>query len=103
MSGEAISQREAVARAVFLAGLPTGAKGDLIPGHTTWDDLGAKAKERYLDMADAAIEETTMYQERGNCWCGLEAEYIDNGNSSGWYCPTHGYQDVIYQQEASET
>jgi hypothetical protein len=42
------------ARAVFLAGLPTGDKGELIPGHTEWEDLGPKAKERYRRMAQAA-------------------------------------------------
>lgn len=43
-----------IAKAVFLAGLPTGDKGELIPGHTTWEDLGPKAKERYRRMAAAA-------------------------------------------------
>ncbi|QXO14355.1 hypothetical protein SEA_CHASER_126 [Mycobacterium phage Chaser] len=47
--------RDAAAKAVFLAGLPTGDKGELIPGHTTWDDLGTKTKERYRRMAKAAL------------------------------------------------
>lgn len=47
---------DTVAQAIFLAGLPTGDKGQLIPGHTTWADLGPKAKERYRDMAQAAVE-----------------------------------------------
>lgn len=45
---------ENAAKATFLAGLPTGDKGKLIPGHTQWDDLGPKAKERYRLMAAAA-------------------------------------------------
>lgn len=43
-----------VAEAVFLAGLPRGDKGELIPGHTTWADLGLKAQARYRRMAEAA-------------------------------------------------
>lgn len=41
------------AQAVFEAGLPRGEKGDLIPGHTTWEMLGPKARARYERMADA--------------------------------------------------
>lgn len=48
---------DTAARAVFLAGLPTGPNGDLIPGHTTWDQLGDKTKARYRKMATAAITE----------------------------------------------
>lgn len=44
-----------VAEAVFLASLPTGDKGDLTPGHTTWEQLGPKAQERYRRMAEAAL------------------------------------------------
>lgn len=44
------------AKAMFLAGLPTGDKGELIPGHTTWDDLGPKSRERYRRMAQAACD-----------------------------------------------
>lgn len=39
---------------MFYAGLPRGDGGELIPGHTKWDDLGPKAKDRYRRMADAA-------------------------------------------------
>lgn len=42
------------AEAVFLASLPTGDKGEPIPGHTTWSDLGPKARDRYRRMARAA-------------------------------------------------
>ena len=42
--------------AEFLAGVPSGDKGQLIPGHTTWVQLGPKAKERYERMAQAAIK-----------------------------------------------
>lgn len=45
---------DAVAEAVFLAGLPTGKGGKLIPGHTTWADLGPQTQERYRRMARAA-------------------------------------------------
>lgn len=41
--------------ALFLAGLPTGPKGDLIPGHTTWNGLGPESKARYQRMAQAAV------------------------------------------------
>lgn len=44
------------AKALFLAGLPTGEGGHLIPGHTTWEALGPKAQERYRRMAQAARE-----------------------------------------------
>jgi hypothetical protein len=44
------------AEAVFTAGLPKGANGQLIPGHTTWEDLGPKAKERYRRMGAAAVD-----------------------------------------------
>jgi hypothetical protein len=54
-----------IARAIFLAGLPTGDRGELIPGHTTWEDLGPKAKERYRRMAQAAKTELKSETERG--------------------------------------
>lgn len=44
------------AKAVFLAGLPTGKDGKPLPGHTTWDQLGPKAQERYRRMAEAAFD-----------------------------------------------
>lgn len=47
--------QDAAAKSVFLASLPTGDKGELIPGHTTWDDLGPKGKDRYRRMAKATI------------------------------------------------
>lgn len=43
------------AKAVFMASLPTGDKGKPVPGHTTWEQLGPKARERYMRMAQAAI------------------------------------------------
>lgn len=47
---------EILGRAAFLAGLPTGDKGQPIPGHTHWEDLGPKARERYCRMAQAAVQ-----------------------------------------------
>lgn len=46
-----------LAEALFLAGLPTGDKGELKPGHTTWDMLGAGTKERYRRMATAVLRD----------------------------------------------
>lgn len=45
-----------LARAAFYAGLPRGAKGDLVPGHTEWDDLGPKTQQRYHRMAAAVVQ-----------------------------------------------
>lgn len=44
------------AKAVFLAGLPTGKDGQPLAGHTTWEQLGPQMKDRYRRMAQAAIE-----------------------------------------------
>lgn len=55
----ALSRDVSPAEAVFLASLPTGSSGQPLPGHTRWDDLGPKAKERYLRMAQAAKITTT--------------------------------------------
>lgn len=55
--------------AAFIAGLPTGDKGEPIPGHTTWQQLGPKAQERYHRMAQAAIDVfrvTTMVSKESN-------------------------------------
>lgn len=41
--------------ALFIAGLPTGPKGDPIPGHTKWTDLGPQAQARSERMAVAAV------------------------------------------------
>lgn len=43
------------AKAVFYASLPTGGKGELVPGHTRWADLGPQAKARYQRMYEAAV------------------------------------------------
>lgn len=46
---------DAAAQALFLAGLPRGRSGELVPGHTTWNQLGPKAKDRLRDMTKAAL------------------------------------------------
>jgi hypothetical protein len=48
---------DVIAKAVFMAGLPTGKNGEPMPGHTIWDHLGPQSKERYRRMARAALEE----------------------------------------------
>lgn len=44
------------AEAAFLASLPVGPKGELIPGHSTWANLGPKGKERQRRIAQAVID-----------------------------------------------
>lgn len=48
---------EQLATAVFVAGLPRGPKGDLVPGHTTWEQLGPQARDRYRRMARSVVNE----------------------------------------------
>ncbi len=47
---------DAAAKAAFLAGLPRGPKGDLIPGHSKWENIGPKNRQRHRYMAQAAID-----------------------------------------------
>lgn len=47
------------AQAIFYAGLPHGKDGQPLEGHTTWNQLGPKTKERYERMAAAATETHT--------------------------------------------
>ena len=49
------------AKAAFLAGLPTGKNGEPTPGHTTWEQLGPQAQQRYRRMTDAAITVGTAH------------------------------------------
>lgn len=47
---------DGAAKAAFTASLPTGDKGTIAPGHTTWDDLGPRAKDRWRRIAKAVKE-----------------------------------------------